>query len=73
MEIFLLLMIKHAIIDLGCQPFGLGNHKIKYFGWPAHIKHYIPHGVLTMFVLGVLFKHRGRYTAWNTRLHTTLA
>ena len=51
MEIFLLLMIKHAIIDLGCQPFGLGNHKIKYFGWPAHIKHYIPHGVLTMFVL----------------------
>ena len=30
MEIFLLLMIKHAIIDLGCQPFGLGNHKIKY-------------------------------------------
>ncbi len=51
MEIFLFLMIKHAIIDLGCQPFGLGATKIRYFGWAAHKAHYIPHGLLTMLVM----------------------
>jgi len=50
-EIFLLLMIKHAIIDLGMQPFGIGHTKLRYFGGPAHIQHYIPHGVLTMLVM----------------------
>ena len=51
MEIFLLLMIKHDIIDLGMQPFGIGHTKLRYFGGPAHIQHYIPHGVLTMLVM----------------------
>ena len=51
MEIFLLLMIKHAIVDLGFQPFGLGSTKLHYFGWLAHKQHYIPHGLLTMLVM----------------------
>ena len=53
MEIFLLLMIKHAIVDLGMQPFGLRNIKLRYFGWKAHQQHYIPHGVLTMLILAL--------------------
>ena len=53
MEIFLLLMVKHAIVDLGFQPFGLGATKLHYFGWPAHKQHYIPHGVLTMLVMAL--------------------
>ena len=53
MEIFLLLMIKHAIVDLGFQPFGLGSTKLKYFGWLAHQQHYIPHGLLTMVALAL--------------------
>ena len=51
MEIFLLLMIKQAIVDLGFQPFGLGSSKKYYFGWPAHTQHYLPHGALTMLVM----------------------
>ena len=53
MEIFLLLMIKHAIVDLGFQPFGLGATKLKYFGWLAHKQHYIPHGLLTIIALAL--------------------
>ena len=46
-------MIKHAIVDLGMQPFGLGNIKLRYFGWKAHQQHYIPHGVLTVLILAL--------------------
>jgi len=50
-EIFLFLMIKHAIVDLGFQPLGLGSSKKYYFGWPAHKQHYVPHGLLTVLVM----------------------
>ena len=51
MEIFLFLMIKHALIDLGLQPFNIGQNKLQYFGRIAHLKHYAPHGVLTAVIM----------------------
>ena len=51
MEIFLFLMIKHALIDLGLQPFNIGQNKLQYFGRIAHLKHYAPHGVLTSVIM----------------------
>ena len=44
-------MIKHALIDLGLQPFNIGQNKLQYFGRIAHLKHYAPHGVLTAVIM----------------------
>ena len=48
-----LLVVKHCIIDLAFQPLSYpeGKSKFNYFGLYAHLQHYIPHGLGTVFVL----------------------
>lgn len=52
MDFFLLLLLKHAIVDLGIQSQLKDIKKDKYFG-NGHI-HYIQHGIGTLIV-GALF------------------
>ena len=48
-----LLVVKHWILDLALQPLSYpeGKNKFNYFGLYAHLQHYIPHGLGTVFVL----------------------
>ena len=48
-----LLVVKHCILDLALQPLSYpeGRSKFNYFGLYAHLQHYIPHGLGTVFVL----------------------
>ena len=48
-----LLVVKHCILDLALQPLSYpeGKSKFNYFGLYAHLQHYIPHGLGTVFVL----------------------
>jgi hypothetical protein len=48
-----LLVVKHCILDLALQPLSYpeGKNKFNYFGLYAHLQHYIPHGLGTVFVL----------------------
>lgn len=48
MEFFLLLLIKHAIVDLGVQSQLTGIDKSRYFG-NGH-EHYLHHGMATLIV-----------------------
>jgi hypothetical protein len=51
MEFLLLLLIKHAIIDLGVQSQLHGINKSNYFG-NAH-EHYLHHGISTLVIAGL--------------------
>ena len=51
MDFFLLLLIKHALVDLGIQSQLKGINKSNYFG-NGHV-HYIHHGIGTIVVAGL--------------------
>ena len=53
MDLFLLLLIKHAVVDLGIQAQLVGMEKSKYFG-NGHI-HYFHHGIGTLVIAGLYF------------------
>ena len=54
MDFFLLLLIKHAIVDLGIQSQLENINKDKYFG-NGHI-HYIHHGLATLIIAALFLQ-----------------
>ena len=54
MDLLLLLLIKHAIVDLGIQSQLQNINKDKYFG-NGHI-HYLQHGLGTLIVAGLFLQ-----------------
>ena len=54
MDFFLLLLIKHAIVDLGIQSQLKNINKEKYFG-NGHI-HYVHHGLATLIIAALFLQ-----------------